>query len=162
MKKPTFIASFDVRSLCNLMANTDIGQILSYEEMSKVIGRDVQTEARGALVSARRITQRELGYVFGTIYRLGLKRLSDVEIVQTGAQSVVKIHHASRRGADRIANAAPEKLPIESRVQMNTYLSVLAMVHAVSTEKRLKRLEEKVAQAEARLPLERTLEAFKD
>lgn len=162
MNEPTFVASLEVRRLCAAFAETHTGDILTYKSLSALIGKDVQTEARSVLNSARKITQRELGYVFGTIYGEGLKRLSDIEIVQTGSETMVKIRRNSRRGAERIAHAAPEKLPIESRVQQNTFLSVLAMIHAASTEKRLKKLEEKVAQAESRLPLERTLDAFKD
>jgi len=160
--RPTFVCSIDVRTLCHAFAETKIGDILTYQQLSELISKDVQTEARAILVSARRITQRELGYVFGTIHGHGLKRLSDVEIVQTGSETIVKIRHASRRGAERIAAAAPEKLPIESRTQQNLYLSVLAMVHSAMTEKRLKKLEERVAQAESRLPLDKTLDAFRD
>ena len=72
------------------------------------------------------------------------------------------IRRASRRGITRIAAADPVKLPMESRVQMNTYLSVLGMLHVSLQEKRLKRLEERVAKAESRLPLDTTLDAFKD
>jgi hypothetical protein len=162
MRGPQFVASLDVKTLCKAFAESYVGQVFTYKDLSKLIGRDVQTEARSILVSARKITQRALGYVFGTIQDEGLKRLSDIEIVQTGAQTVTKIRHASRRGAERIAHAAPEKLPIEARVQQNTLLSVLAMVHSAMTEKRLKKLEERVAQAESRLSLDKTLEAFKD
>lgn len=163
MNQPSFIASLDVQRISQLLANTEVGNIVTYRQMSEEIGRDIQTEARGVLISARRITQRELGYIFGTIHGKGLQRLSDIEIVQTGAQTVVKIRHASRRGTERIANVAmPENLPIESRIRMNCYLSMLAMVNSISQEKRLKKLEERVALAEARLPLEKTLDAFKD
>lgn len=161
-KKPNFVASIDVRALCKVFAETRVGEVLTYQQLSEVIRKDIQTEGRQALTSARAITQRELGYVFGTIFRVGLKRLSDIEIVQTGQQTVVKIRNQSKRGAQRVATAAPEKLPIESRIQQNTYLSLLAMVHATVQEKRLKKLEERVAQAEAKLPLDKTLEAFKD
>jgi hypothetical protein len=161
-KEPIFVASSDVRRLCKRLAEAQVGDVLTYKELSALIARDIQTEARGALMSARRITQRERGIVFGTIMNEGLKRLSDIEIVQTGAQAVVRIRHASRRGAERIGVAAPEKLPIEARVQMNTYLTVLAAMHSLSQEKRLKKLEERVARAESRLPLDKTLEAFKD
>jgi len=160
-KEPTFIASIDVKTICKAFSEAQVGQIITYETLSRLIGRDVQTEARNVLVSARKITQRELGYVFGTIQGEGLKRLSDIEIVQTGAQTVVKIRRSSRRGVERISNAVPEKLPIEGRVQMNTYLSVLAMLQTSLQNQRIKKLEERVAQAESRLSLDKTLDAFK-
>lgn len=162
MKEPMFIASLEVQKLCTAFAESYIGQLFTYKYLSSLINKDVQTEARSILVSARKITQRELGFVFGTVYGQGLKRLSDIEIVQTGGETVVKIRRTSRRGAERIAHAAPEKLPVETRIQQNMYLSVLAMVHSTMTEKRLKKLEERVAQAESRLPLDKTLDAFRD
>jgi len=162
MKEPQFVASIDVKTLCKAFAESHVGQIFTYKDLSQLIERDVQTEARNILTSARKITQRELGYVFGTIHGEGLKRLSDIEIVQTGTQTVARIRHASHRGVARISNAAPEKLPLEGRVQMNTYLSVFAMLQTSLQEKRIKKLEARVAQAESRLPLDKTLEAFKD
>lgn len=162
MKAPTFVASIDAKRICVLLASSHVGQLIPYREMSEAIGRDIQTEARTVLNTARRIVQRDRSYVFGTVPKEGLKRLSDVEIVQTGAQTVSKIRHASRRGINRITAADPVQLPIESRVQMNTYLSVFGMLHVSLQEKRLKQLEERVARAESRLPLDTTLDAFKD
>ena len=162
MKSPTFIASLDAKRLCLLLEASYVGQLITYKEMSSAIGRDVQTEARAALNSARRIVQRELSYVFGTVPNEGLKRLNDVEIVQTGAQTVKSIRHASGRGIKRIAAADPSRLPVDSRIQMNTYLSVLGMLHVSLQEKRIKALEQRVAQAESRLPLNATLDSFKN
>ena len=162
MKSPTFVASMDAKRLCLLLESSYVGQLVTYKELSTAIGKDVQTEGRSILNSARRIVQRELSYVFGTVANQGLKRLSDVEIVQTGAQTVSSIRHASRRGINRIAAADPVRLPMDSRIQMNTYLSVLGMLHISLQEKRLKKLEQRVALAESRLPLDTTLDVFKD
>ena len=107
MKSPTFVASMDAKRLCLLLESSYVGQLVTYKELSTAIGKDVQTEGRSILNSARRIVQRELSYVFGTVANQGLKRLSDVEIVQTGAQTVSSIRHASRRGINRIAAADP-------------------------------------------------------
>lgn len=162
MKSPTFIASLDAKRLCLLLESTPVGRLVTYKDLSAAIGRDVQTEARGVLYSARLIVQREISYVFGTVPNEGLKRLSDVEIVQTGAQTVSRIRRASRSGINRITAADPVQLPVEARVQMNTYLSLLGMLHTSLQEKRLKQLEERVARAESRLPLDTTLDAFKE
>lgn len=161
-REPTFVASIDVRSICKAFSETKVGDTVTYLQLSELIGRDVQTEARSVLTSARKISQREDGIVFGTIYKVGLKRLSDIEIVQTGAETVVKIRRASRRAGDRVAVPRPENLPIESRVQQNLYLSVFAMLHNVAQDKQIKKLEERVARAESRLPLDKTLDAFRD
>jgi hypothetical protein len=160
--RPTFTASYDVRTLVLYLSECPVGKLITYQEMSGLIDKDVQTEARHILTSARKITQREHGIVFGTIPEEGLKRLSDYEIVQTGQDTVVKIRRASHRGVTRIAVAQPEKLSLEQRTQQNTYLSFLAMLHLASQEKRIKKLEAKVKEVQARLPLDTTLEAFKE
>ena len=87
MKEPQFVASIDVKTLCKAFAESHVGQIFTYKDLSQLIERDVQTEARNILTSARKITQRELGYVFGTIHGEGLKRLSDIEIVRPRASA---------------------------------------------------------------------------
>ena len=43
---------------------------------------------------------------------------------------------------------------------MNSYLSLFGMLYSATQEKQLKKLEQRVAQAEQKLPLNKTLEAF--
>jgi hypothetical protein len=160
MNRPNFIASIDVQTLCRAMAESQVGDILTYQQLSALIHKDIQTEGRQALLSARRIVQRDMQIVFGTIYKEGLKRLSDTEIVMTGQQTVVRIRRASHRGAARVAVARPERLQPDGRLRQNTLLSLLAMIHASTTESRMRKLEGKVAQAESKLPLEATLNAM--
>ena len=157
---PDFIRSIDVQTLCRAMTDTQPGEILTYQQLSALIDKDIQGEARQALISARHIVERDMQIVFGTIHKEGLKRLSDTEIVMTGQQAVARIRRASHRGANRVAVARPEKLKPEALLRQNTLLSLLAMVHGSTLESRIRKLEERVARAESKLPLEQTLIAM--
>lgn len=83
--------SLDTQTLKRLLREAEIGQIVSYSEMSSAIGRDVPTEARGNLRTARRQLLREHNMVFGPVLGVGMKRLDD-------AGKIESAHGHARRG----------------------------------------------------------------
>ena len=162
-KKTIQALSLDSKMVYERLKKSVIGETISYSELSTIIGRNTQNGGRGALQTARRKALREDYMVFGVIHNVGLKRLSDLEIVATGEDTVTKIRRASTRGF-RTVTAVREfdKLPNDAKVRHNTYASVLGALSMATTAARMKKLEGKVAEAKASLPLMKTLEAFSD
>jgi len=68
-------ASADARLMYQRLAEMDIGDFVTYEELNGIIGRDVQKEGRGFLNTARSMAEREDGKIFGVVINQGLKRL---------------------------------------------------------------------------------------
>jgi len=163
MNQPTFVASIDAKSIYAILKEAEVGAVVPYKVMSEAIGRNVRNGARGAMETARKMAQRELGFVFGVIPKEGLRRLTEVEKVGSGAQFITKIRRAAQRGIDRQRTVKnPEALPPEIKVRSFVYESVLGMVASSMQEKKINKIEAKVQQTQASLPLAKTLEAFKD
>ncbi len=91
-----------------------------------------------------------------------LKRLQNVEVPRTGQHSVDRIRREAKRGLRRVLCADYNALPDAGKTEFNHYASGLGVLGWMTGSKQMKRLEAKVAEHQGRLPLMKTLEAFKD
>ena len=162
-KKVIQALSLDSKMIYDRLKKTDIGDVIPYAELSTLIGRSAQNGGRGSIQTARRKSLREDYMVFGVLRNVGLKRLSDIEIVATGEDTVRKIRRTSAKGF-RVITAVREfdKLPNEKKVLHNAYASALGAISMATSGARMKRLEARVAEAKASLSLAGTLDAFRD
>lgn len=158
--KPTFELSVDTRLLYQRLAAAAMGEVVAYDDLNDLIGRDVRRRAYGALASARRKALAEDGIVFDVVPKVGMKRLTDAEIVASTQADVRRLHKASRRAARKVACAHYEQLPADSRITHNAVLSLFGAVHNITHVKRLKQLEQEVASTNGELPLAKTLAFF--
>lgn len=153
----------DVLLLAQRLQQVGPGETVSYSVLSKAIGRGVRSDepGYGALTAARRRVQRDYRLVFGPVRGVGLKCLTDEEIVESGQYEV----DGTRRRADRVMNRLGcvkdyDSLEPESKVNHNTMASVFAFIGNVLQAAPMKRLKGHVAKAKAQLPLAKTLLAL--
>ncbi len=99
--------------------------------------------------------------LFGCVSKVGFKRLANAEILGTGQASVDRIRREARRGAKRLTCTDYDKLNREQQTEFNTKASVLGALHAVTTSGAMKKLAARTEEAQAKLPLAKTLEAFR-
>lgn len=157
--KPSFEVSPDTWALTDFLRKSVVGQIVTYQEMAGILGRDVQNGGRHVLQSARRRLERE-DILFGTVWRVGVKRLNDAEIVDQAAHDVDGIRRRADRAAKRTLRANYSQLSGEQRLQFNTRTTLLAIIAKIASKPKVKQLEEAVKTEEGRLPLAKTLEVF--
>jgi hypothetical protein len=161
--RPIGLLSIDVKTIYDLLARCSVGDVIAYATMQAAIGRSVTGTGRWILASARRRALHQNAMLFGSVSKVGVKRLSDPEIVDTGKDAVDRIHRITNKSARNMTAIRDfDALPTESKVRHNTYLSALALLGHISKEKQLKRLQEKVNKEQVALPLAKTLEAFRD
>lgn len=163
-KKTIAEISIDARMLHQKLKEVPIGSTITWEDLGKVIGRDVHagSPGYGALTTARRRVQIDDGMVFDAIAKVGLKRLSDAEIVNTGQSIVDRVRRMARKGARRLLSVANfDALPNEAKIKHNAYASLLGAVAQISQESKVRALEKHVQGTQAALPLAKTLEVFK-
>ena len=114
-------------------------------------------------MTARRIVQRDHGYVFECVIGKGIKRIDDGEIDESGKSTIAHIHRSSLKGAKRLACVKEyAAMDAEKKIAHNASLSVLGAIAIATQPKRLERVENKVKQAGDQLPLSKTLELFSD
>jgi hypothetical protein len=160
-KRPIALLSIDAKLLYERLIQVEVGAEITNKELSDIIGRNVQESGRGVLATARRKAQREDQIVFGIVRNVGLKRLTDAEIVNSGERSIEHHRRSSKRAGRRLTCVQHfDALPPEVQTRHNAQASYFGLVAHLSTTRQMKRLEEKVSNGV--LPLQRTLEAFKD
>lgn len=153
----------DAQTIYRKMAEVKVGNILTYDTMKGLIKRDVQNDARGAMETARRKALREDRMVFEAVSNVGLKRLDDLGIISVGADYINKIRRYSRKGAQKITCVTDfDALPNEEKIKHNAALSILAVMSHITKNKSLKAVEQRVIDSSEKLPIMKTLEAFKN
>ena len=117
------------------------GDVISYNEMSELIGRNVQKEARYIMETARRHAKKDRIY-FGVVTNEGLQRLDDSGKVKAGSGMLGKIRRTSRRAAQTLAAVENfSELPNELKIAHNTALSVYGII----TQATSRRVQEKIS-----------------
>jgi hypothetical protein len=159
-RRPIGVISVDALTLANLMSEVPVGAMITYGQLTSAIGRNVTEEARGVLDTARRKLQRDEKKVFGVIKGLGLKRLDDVETVQTGHAAISHIKRTAERSLERVMCPDHATLPPETQQAQLRFECIFKIHGHISSRKQLRKLDTAI-KALQRIPdLNETLQFF--
>ena len=162
-KKTIREASIETRLLYQRLAEMNIGDFVSYEELNNLVGVDVQKKGRGYLNTARLMCEREDDKTFGVVINEGLRCLNSQEIINTTEFTIGHIKRTSRKSLKRVRCITDlEQLPNDDKVRLNTYASILGVMATMAKGNNIKKIEAKVQQTQEQLPYAKTLEAFKE
>lgn len=164
-KKPRPIGamSFDTQELYKVLAKYEgkHGAVIPYSELSAVIGRNVQHEARGNLTSARRMALREKKMNFGTISGIGIKLLNDEERVALGEARIVHMRRTARKGIIDVGSVEEyDAMPPAARMKHQTYITVFKFAEFATKGKQVDAIQAAVEKTQKLLPLKDTLKMF--
>ena len=152
--------SIDARALYECLKQSQIGEVVTYADLSRLIGRDVQRKYRHLLTSACR---RCLGddMVVECVHGIGVKRLADTEIIGVGEHALPKIRRLANR-VSRKLNAIHDfdALPNAEKVKLNASRSLMGAFSYLTKAPQVARVEKQTAATHAALPLQRTLQIF--
>jgi len=151
--------SVDAQALARVLGESPVGEVVTYDALSKAIGRDVRS-ARGLLYTAVRTVMRDSNAVFAAVRGVGLKRLESTEIVSVATQTVRHIRKASGRAMQKLACTDLSKLNESQKVSVFTHNSLLGALRVMSCQPSIKKLTEAVNSANAELPIAKTLALF--
>lgn len=152
MQRASFEVSADARTLSHILSSAAVGDVVSYDSMTKAVARDVRSDARGALESARRIVLKERSMVFDAVRGVGLKRLTDAEIVELPARARAHIRRTARKTVKALVCVQYAELTKEAQVKHNTAISMMGVIGELAAEKSTLRLQSKVEAAGVELP----------
>lgn len=159
--KPQITMSLDTQMLYERLEKAQIGDLINYEELSAIIGSDVQIKGRGSLQSARKMAMRDKGMVFESVRDIGIKRLADAEIVRSGQAYISRIRRHARRGMRVLVSVQNfEALPNDLKIRHNATASMLGAVAQFSGSAAQKRIEGAVEAAGNKISYAKTLELF--
>ena len=128
IKDQTQAMSVDVQVLLNRLRASQVGEIITYEELKNLVDRDVQRTHRHLLSCARKHAKRER-IVFGVITNKGIQRLDDAGKVRAGSSLISTIRRTSKRAAQTLATVENfDQLPNDVKIQHNMALSIFGIV----------------------------------
>ena len=153
--------SAESRLLYGRLREASTGETITYQELSVICGRNVQHEGRGNLTTARRMAQRNDNKVFGVVINEGVKLLGDQAIVDSCYGTSSKIRRMAKREAIRQTCVEDfDALSSEHKARHNAAISMYGALSLMTRQKQILKLEEAVKDAQAKLPLKKTLELF--
>jgi len=157
-----FILSIETKQLLERLMKAEVGELITYKEMTEIVGRDIQKNGSGIMYSARRKALNDCQIVFITIANKGIKRASDEEIANSGASVIHKIRRASHKGK-KILHAVNDfsALTNESKIHHNATASFLGAIELMTKPKKIIALEKKVKEESDSINVTKTLELFK-
>lgn len=155
-----FQTSIETRLLYDRLRKLEVEEVVTYEELSEVIGLDIQKEAWAALSSARRMILRDDNIVCDPVRGFGIKRLSDKEANATGSHTLLRVRRMTDRGVKKVLAADYDNLDDEDKTRRNATLSAFAVVKLMAKAKSLDRIAA-ANTTSGELPIARTLELFK-
>lgn len=160
MERPLFRQSLETQALVKLLGDKDHPDVFTYEEMSKAAGTDVIAN-RNCIGSARRVLLREKQLVFESIPKVGIKRSSDVEIVEGGSKDIARIRNTARRAIKKGGCVRKfAELPKDKQVQHNLQMSAAGLLYHATTTSAQNKIEKQVTTAMQSLPVAETLAAL--
>lgn len=153
--------SLDAQLIRDRLQETKVGETVTYEELSKLIGRDVRNRAMGALGTARKHAMKNKNMVFVAVSNEGLKRMSDIEIVDSVDGDIRRVRRTVRRSSAKITRVDFNGLPNDKKIDHNAKLSMLGALQQFAAPSSLKTLKSRVEESREVLPIGKTLEAFR-
>ena len=151
-RRPLFQMSHKSLQLINHLKGVQVGEVVTYADMNKIVGGNVQQEKRSCLVTARkRLMQDEMVH-FGTIINVGIKRLNESEATESLDLDVSKIRTRARHVHTKTRLIEIDPLSSAERLKVamvQTLTAVIAKSTASRSQQRLLDAGENVSLKEA-------------
>ena len=162
-QRARFTTSIETRLLYQRIRKMQVGDVVSYGELSSILGADVRLTGRSALYSARQIAERDDTIVTEAVPNVGIKRLSDSENILSAGAVFTKIRRAANRGVSRLTALQNfDALSDTEKTLHNASVSALAVVKMMAKPKSVERIAGAVNTTNTgQLPIARTLELFR-
>jgi hypothetical protein len=155
-----FEKSADAKIIEQVLNECAVGGVVTYEALSKAIGRDVRVHARSALKTARRSLMSSKRVVFGVECNVGLIRLDDVGIVKSSEADRVSMHRASNRVIKKLGCVNFENLDEATKREHTVSASMMGALSMFSSKASSKKIASKVTSESSQLAIGETLKLF--
>ena len=150
----------ETTALIRRMSEMNIGDELSYAEMSEIVCGDICGKKYHCLSTARKNLLSNHQMVFETIAKTGIRRETDSEIVINSSGAIRTINRATRRAFKKLACADPKNLTNEEKLKHNTNAAMLGALRFMSQPQQVKALEGKCVESSRQIDISDTLKLF--
>ena len=151
--------SADTKVVEHRLRNTTVGEIVTYAELSKLLGRDVREYCKSNVQSARRSLVNE-SIFFDCVANEGFKRLNNEEAVLASDHYRTRARKAARRGLTHLVHVPFDQLSDESKKKHLAMSAQLGAIDLFSSTKSARRIETAVAETKTTMAIGETLKLF--
>lgn len=156
-----FELAYETKVIIDLLKAAKDGETVTYKQMLEATERTSVNAIRGNINTARRALQDE-GYLFDTVRREGVKRMSDEDIATSGTRHQRHIKRTAQKaikeqGAIRDFGA----LSAAGRYASLVTQTIMATIAHATSSKASKQIDADVKARQEQLTIGQTLEAFK-
>lgn len=138
------------------------GDFVPYGELNDLIGCDVQGKSRDTLSRARHRVLRDDKVVIECVHGKGVKRIEDADCIGIGEDATKRVRRLTRKATEKMLGGCDyPSLSNDNKLQYNTHLSIMGALATITTASKVKAIAAAVEKAQDKLPLAKTLEAFK-
>jgi hypothetical protein len=161
MTPSQFVKSNDTAILEQKLREAPEGSVVTYDDLSRAIGRNVRKFAIGCLYSARRILEQE-GIHTGCIAKEGITRLTPSESVCKARSHVNASRRVARRGRSTVEKTDLSRLTVEERQSALAIAAQSSAIELFGSKKAERKLTEAATNKSGHLPLGDTLALFNE
>lgn len=136
--------SSDTLILENRLRKTEVGELVTYDELSKLLGRDVRKFCVSYLKTARHTLVGE-SIFFDCVTNEGFKRLSNDEAALAADYYRTRIISTTNRGIRHLKNVPFDNLSDEAKKKHLTSSAQLGAIQLFSSSKSTKKIEAAVS-----------------
>ena len=155
-----FEKSSDTKTIEHVLGECEVGQTITYDELSAAIGRDVRVFALASLRSARQGILREKRIVFGVEKNVGFTRLDDSGIVKTMPLDRKRIMRGAKRAMMKLACVEFAKLTDEEKKDHVVASAQIGTIAMFASKTSTNRIEKQVNGESKQLAIGETLKLF--
>lgn len=159
METGRYLKSADTSVIENRLRKTQPGDIVTYAELSVLLGRDAIEHCRSNIASARHTLVKE-SIFFDCVTNEGYRRLNAEEAVTASDHYRTRARKAARRGLLHLQNVPFDGLTDESKKKHNTMAAQLGAIELFSSTKANKKIEAAVTDASHKMAIGETLKLF--
>lgn len=157
---PAFVRAADTGLLVALLDKAEEGDVITYEQMSGVVGRPVDG-SYPFLRTALHALESESGKVFACERGVGFRRLPPADIVATAGTDRQRINRIAKRCGKRLVQVDVSRLTEAEKRDYYTHRSIQGVLVEATTTKAQKKIAAQVNGSEHPLAIARTLDFLK-
>jgi hypothetical protein len=151
--------SADTKIIRSVLEECKIGDTVTYEQLSKAIGRDVREYAMGSITSARRGLLNDLRIVFAAVKNVGYIRLDDSAIVRSMERDRQHIARQSGKAIKKLECVDFDGLSDDGKKSHTVAAAQFGVLQMMSKPSATKRIEKQVVDSKT-LAIGETLKMF--
>jgi hypothetical protein len=148
----------ETRFLRQHLRKLEKDELASYRDLSLVVGKPVNG-ASHTLQSAIRGLLRE-GLVFATIRGVGIKRLTDAQIVSAADRDITSVRRRSKRAAKKLVVSDYQKLTAKQQLEHTAKISIMGAIASMTSDRAIAAIEKVASGRSGELPIAETIKAL--